>query len=98
MKIVWSPIAIDRAIEAAEYIAEDKPGAAQRWLHGLFKAVERLSRFPQSGRTVPELGIETYREVLYKSHRIIDRVEHKQISILTVRRTKQLLDSTELLQ
>ncbi|HLE57016.1 MAG TPA: type II toxin-antitoxin system RelE/ParE family toxin [Rhodothermia bacterium] len=96
MKIVWSPLAVDRAIEAAEFIAEDKPEAARRWLDGLFNSVERLLRFPQSGRVVPEIGIEMYREVLYKSHRVIYRVERKQISILTVRGAKQALNGDEL--
>jgi plasmid stabilization system protein ParE len=28
MKIIWSPLAIERAYEAAMYIAQDKPDAA----------------------------------------------------------------------
>jgi len=32
VKIVWSPLAIERAYEAASYFAADKPQAALRWL------------------------------------------------------------------
>jgi toxin ParE1/3/4 len=32
MKIVWSPLAIDRVSEIAEYIALDKPLAAANWI------------------------------------------------------------------
>ena len=50
MKIVWSPLAIERAYEQAVYIAQDRPQAALKWLDGLFSVVERLVRFPESGR------------------------------------------------
>lgn len=42
MKIVWSPLAIDRASEIAEYIALDKPSAAEKWIQKLFLKVEQL--------------------------------------------------------
>ena len=32
MKILWAPLAIDRASEIAEYIAQDKPSAAAKWI------------------------------------------------------------------
>ena len=37
MRIVWSPLAIERAYEAAKYIARDKPEAARSWLEGVFE-------------------------------------------------------------
>jgi len=54
MKIVWSPLAIDRASEIAENIALDKPLAAEKWIQKLFFKVEQLASSPQSGRGVPE--------------------------------------------
>jgi plasmid stabilization system protein ParE len=38
MKIIWSPLAIDRASEIAEYIAQDKPSAAEKWINTVFKS------------------------------------------------------------
>ena len=38
MRVVWSPLAIERAAEAATYIAQDNPVAARRWVDGLFAA------------------------------------------------------------
>ena len=97
MKIVWSPLAIERAYDAAAYIAGDKPQAALRWLDGLFEIVDRLERFPQSGRIVPEIGLPEFREVVYrKSYRVIYRVERTRVSILTVRNFAQRLDLSEL--
>lgn len=97
MKIVWSPLAIQRAYEAAAYIAGDKPEAALRWLDGLFDAVDRLRRFPESGRIVPEIGLAEYREIVYRrAYRVVYRVETNRVSILTVRNFAQLLDDEEL--
>jgi toxin ParE1/3/4 len=97
VKIVWSPIAIERAYEAAAYIASDKPEAALRWLNGLFEVTDRLEMFPQSGRVVPEIGLPEFREVVYRrAYRIVYRIEKTRVSILTVRNFEQLLDATEL--
>jgi plasmid stabilization system protein ParE len=98
VKVVWSELAIERAYDEARYIAEDKPEAALAWLEGLFESTDRLERFPKSGKMVPEIGRTEYRQLVYRSHRIVYRLEAKQVSILTVRRFKQLLDPTEILQ
>ena len=95
MKVIWSPLAIERAYEAARYIAEDKPEAALRWLDNLFKVTDRLERFPKSGRVVPEIGSVEFREVVYHGHRVIYRLEKTCVFILTVRSSAQLLDLTE---
>lgn len=96
MKVVWSPLAVERAYEQARTIAQDKPGAALRWLDGLFSATDRLAMFPESGRVVPEINVEEYREIIYRSHRIIYRIEERRVSILTVRGCAQLLDLREI--
>ncbi|MEA1885361.1 MAG: hypothetical protein U9N62_12725 [Thermotogota bacterium] len=31
MRIIWSPLAVDRASEIADYIAQDKPSAAEKY-------------------------------------------------------------------
>lgn len=97
MKVVWSPLAVERAYEQARYIARDKPEAALRWLDGLFESTDRLGGFPDSGRIVVEIGLPQYREITYKSHRVIYLRESNRISVLTVRRLKQRLDPEELL-
>jgi toxin ParE1/3/4 len=96
VKIVWSPLALERAYDAAAYIASDKPEAALRWLDGLFEVTGRLEKFPLSGRVVPEIGHPEFREVIYRrAFRVVYRVERTRISILTVRNSAQLLDATE---
>ena len=96
MKVIWSPLAIDRAVEQAHVIAQDKPGAATRWLDGLFDATEALADLPRLGRKVPELKKEDHRELSYGNYRIIYRIDARQISVLTVRHKRRLLDPAEL--
>jgi toxin ParE1/3/4 len=91
MRIRWSPLAIDRVSEIAGYIAQDNPVAAQSWVNTVFKKVEELKAFPESGRIVPEVNNKTIRELIYGNYRIVYRVEQSTLSILTVRHGKQLL-------
>ena len=95
MKIIWSPLAIDRTTEIAEYIARDNPSAARIWIETLFDKVELLKSSPKSGRVVPETHREDIRELIYGNYRIIYRVEKNKISVLTVRHGKQILPLEE---
>ena len=90
MRVVWSPLALERVEAFAQYIAEDKPSAAVEWVDGIFDAVERLADFPESGRVVPEVGGRRIREVMFGAYRIIYSVRDI-IDILTLRRSSQLL-------
>jgi len=96
LKIVWSPLAIDRAVEQARFIAQDKRGAAEKWLEGLFSQAEKLEVFPKLGRVVHEVKDPELRELDYGKYRIIYRIESRQISVLTVRHSRRLLDLEEL--
>jgi len=96
MKIIWSPLAISRASEIADYIAQDKPSAAKRWINEVFIKVEQLKSSPQIGRVVPEISDNKFRELVYGNYRIIYRMEIKQISILTIRHGKQILPIDEI--
>ena len=96
MKIIWSPLAVERASEIVDYIAQDKPSAAKRWINKVFAKVETLKSSPQTGRVVPETSNNEFRELIYVNYRIIYRMEIKQISILTIRHGKQILPIDEI--
>ena len=98
MKIIWSPLAIDKASEIAEYIAQDKPSASEKWINTVFSKVERLKSSPEIGRIVPEIRNDQFRELIYGNYRIIYRIEKNQISILTIRHGKQILPIDEILE
>jgi toxin ParE1/3/4 len=97
MKIIWSPLAIDRATEIAEYIALDNPTAAQKWIDLIFQEVELLVSSPKMGRAVPEIGSKQIRELIIGNYRIIYRIEKISISVLTIRHGKQILPVEEII-
>lgn len=97
MRIVWSPLALDRVCEIAGYIARENVSAAKGWVDSVFAKVKKLERFPNSGRTVPEIQRLSIREIIYGNYRIIYRIKPGQIAILTVRHGKQELPKHELI-
>lgn len=92
MRITWSPLALERASEAARYIAQDDSEAVERWVEGLFRAVEGTKNFPEMGRVVPEIGRPEFRQILYGNYRVIYRVTPAEVFVLTVRHTRRLFD------
>jgi plasmid stabilization system protein ParE len=97
VKIIWSPLAIERASEIAEYIAQDKPSAAENWIDTVFSKIDKLKSSPEIRRTVPEIKNKQFRELIYGNYRIIYRIEKKQISILTIRHGMQILPIDEIM-
>jgi len=96
MKIIWSPLAQHKLNEIVDYIAQDKPEAALTWVETVLDKVENLSSLPNSGRVVPELGNEQYKELIIGNYRVIYKIARKQIQILTIRNFKQLLSPKDL--
>jgi len=96
MRTAWSPHAVERASEIVDYIAQDKPLAADKWIHTVFSKVDQLRSNPEIGRIVPEINEHQFRELIYGNYRIIYHIEKKQISILTIRHGKQILPIDEI--
>ncbi|MFT4871849.1 MAG: toxin ParE1/3/4 [Colwellia sp.] len=90
MKIVWSPLALEKLEASAKFIALNKPSAADKWVNDIFDRIDLLGSQPELGREVPELLGSNYREVIFGSYRIIYKVEN-EIKILTLRNSRQLL-------
>lgn len=96
MKIIWSPLARERAFEAALFISEDDPDAAVGWVNRLFDAVGRLDQSPRRGRVVPELGRQEVREILFGQYRVIYKVTQEKVEVLTVRHGRRRFDRSEI--
>ncbi len=91
--VLLSPEARDEALAAAEYIAANAPGSAAIWYEGLHAAIRTLGDFPLRCPIAPEgamLG-QDLRHLIYKSHRIIFRVETSAglVRILHIRHVRQ---------
>ncbi len=96
MKIVWSPLAVQRVQEIADYIALDSKKAALKWVDTIFGKVKVLETGSHVGRKVPELNLPDIRELIFGNYRIIYRVLKNQIAIVTVRHFKQILPTEEI--
>jgi len=95
MKVVWSPLALQKLGDAAEFIAADNPVAAKKWVNHLFDKTDLLGSMPEMGRMVPELLDANYREIVIGHYRIIYSVSH-EIRVLTIRHCRQLLSEQDL--
>lgn len=96
MRIIWSPLALQRTEEIAHYILEHNRSAAGKWMNTIFGKIKRLARYPTSGRMVPETMRSDIREIFHGSYRIIYRLRSNEVSILTIRHGKQRLPQRDL--
>jgi toxin ParE1/3/4 len=95
-EVIWTEPALEDLDEIAEYIALDKPSAAQKLVKKVFERVDRLGIAPNSGRRVPELypsnySPSKYKEVLVGPCRIFYRVSEESVYILHVMRVEREL-------
>jgi addiction module RelE/StbE family toxin len=96
LKITWSPLAAEQVRDIASYIALDKPSVAEQWIDKIFDSVEQLIDFPKSGRVVPELQINSIRELVQGNYRVIYKIQDNSISVLTVKSYRQQLRADEI--
>jgi addiction module RelE/StbE family toxin len=96
LKITWSPLAAEQVRDIASYIALDKPSVAEQWIDKMFDSVEQLIDLPKSGRAVPELQINSIRELVQGNYRVIYKIQDNSISVLTVKSYRQQLRSDEI--
>lgn len=96
VEIRWTPQAADDLEAVANFIAVDSEHYASLFARDVLSAVDRLTDFPYSGRTVPELNDPAIREILFWSYRIVYRVKPDMVELLTVYHGSQLLDPSRL--
>jgi plasmid stabilization system protein ParE len=90
-RVVWSRRASEDLAAIADYIAADSPTYAGIVVKKVVYQTRALSRFPRSGRKVPEFDDENIRELLVYSYRIIYRLEEREAVIAAVIHGKRML-------
>jgi toxin ParE1/3/4 len=90
-RLIWTEPALADLDAIAEYIALDDARAAARLVKKVFERVERLERFPNSGKRPAELAETPYREVVVPPCRIFYRVDRELVYVLYVMRSERLL-------
>ena len=91
-RVEWSPRAVEDLEGIAEYIATDSASYAAAVIKTILNTASSFSRFPFSGRVVPELGDENIREWFAYSYRVIYRIENEAVTVAAIVHGKRLLD------
>jgi len=92
LKVIWSPSAVGHFSAWLRYIARDSKKAAELERKNILAALEKLKRFPNSGRPFPEFNNPTLREILKGSIRILYRQQGREFRILTFHHASRPLD------
>lgn len=82
--------------ESLNFIAREAPEAADRIGHKVHAAVGRLARFPDLGRTVPEIEDPSMREIIEPPFRVMYERQEDVIRILAVLRSERDPDLGEI--
>ncbi len=91
--VIWSEKSLADIEDIYDYIAADSPLYARHQVEKIVASVERLSDFPESGRTLPEFVHLPYRELIVDPYRIIYRYDSvsSQLMIVAVVHGRRLL-------
>jgi len=87
--ILWTGPALADLREIREWVERDSPDAARRFAAKIRERVDALTVFPSSGRVVPEIGIERYREAIVRPYRVIYEIRENDLVILRVRHSRR---------
>jgi plasmid stabilization system protein ParE len=96
VKVLWTEQAWRRLCEIEEFIARDRPAAAEKRIDKLVDRGEALANHPDRGRKLPEIPGSGLREFVVDHYRIVYRKTASTIEILTVFEGHRLLRREEL--
>jgi len=91
VKILWSLQARDDLKNIYSYIKQDSVYYANNFKLNILNRIERLIKFPKSGRVVPEYNFEQVRELIYGNYRIIYEIKDS-VQILAIAHSKMKID------
>ncbi|MDQ2863908.1 MAG: type II toxin-antitoxin system RelE/ParE family toxin [Bacteroidota bacterium] len=95
VQLIWAERAIKDLNSIAEYIEVDSEQAAKNFVAELIKKANTLVPHPWRGRPIPENIPGNYRQILFKSYRIIYRIDNQFIIIASLYHQKRLLFKIE---
>lgn len=95
VQIIWTETALNDINSITEYVSLDSVFYAKQFVQKIFAAVNKLEKFPEIEKIVPELSTYSYREVLFKNYRIIYRIDSNTVYIVSVHHSSRLLSNNE---
>jgi plasmid stabilization system protein ParE len=96
--VIWTEPALAQLQAILEFIALDKPEAAEAVVRRVFATTDRLASFPKLGRPVPEFPHRSYRQLWAKPCWLYYRIDDDRLIFLHVRRAEQLFRVEDLLK
>ena len=86
----WTNQAVEDLRSIRQFIERDSLQYGRLVAERLFEATTRIEQFPRSGRMIPEIGREEYRELIVGDYRIVYRLDGDAAVLLTVFRSSRL--------
>ena len=83
-EIIWSASALQELRQIYQFISKDSQQYAAIVVRSVRGSAERLKKFPESGRLVPELPGSRYRELIVSPYRIVYRYAEEQNRVLVL--------------
>jgi plasmid stabilization system protein ParE len=90
-KVTWALEARTRLEDIESFIAQENATAAKETVAAILARARQLQTAPLSGRQIPDYREDDLRELLERPYRIIYRVKHDSVEVLTVMHYRQLL-------
>ncbi|HVW12854.1 MAG TPA: type II toxin-antitoxin system RelE/ParE family toxin [Mucilaginibacter sp.] len=92
VEIIWTPFALEDLQSIYDYIAQDSPVYASRYVDKLADRFDILVDHPESGRIVPEFEDESIRELIEGSYRLIYKIRSaSEIAVIRIHHSARLL-------
>jgi len=97
-ELIWTEPALSDLDTIADYIALDNPDAARDLVRRVFRHVEQLAKYPQSGSRPKELRASRYRQIVEPPCRVFYRYDGKRVFVLYVMRGEMRLRRSQLVE
>lgn len=81
VRLNWHDDASDDLIQIYNYIYQDSIYYSRKTVNDILELAENLKFSPYMGRKIPECNRNTERELIYKSYRIIYKIELDKVFI-----------------
>jgi toxin ParE1/3/4 len=95
-EVVWTEQALEDLDAICLFLSRDAPRYADLFAARVFRAIESLERFPESGRVVPEIGRSDIRELIVQNHRVIYRLVGERVQIIALHHGARLFPEVDL--
>lgn len=91
--IVITDSALSDLEDIENYISQDSPAIARKFISRIFDKIDQLYTYPLSGKPIPELKNNSIRELFINKYRIVYQiVDDNRINILRIVHGARLLD------